>query len=228
MTPNVARAHSYLHAKFPELADFGQYSCRNIAGTGSWSQHAWSNADDFKTGPYGSAYSSSYALQQKVIAHLLEWVPTTGGPMRVYQALGMRTILAWRRSILTGSTVAGHTDHIHADYWPKGIWTPPCGGGSRRVQYPNGSIGSSFILYPNVTILTPEEEKQMAKITYRGVRNVPATSDGKPQPWAKETVDHAIKSGRWITTDEVTENFEETLTVGRYMTFEMRRDKRTA
>jgi hypothetical protein len=115
MTPNVAAIRAELELGFNGLS-FGVTNCRPIAGSTTWSQHAWSNALDI----HGAT-----TLLDKVYAWLIA---------HRYE-LQIRVIL-WR--------VKDHYDHIHVDPWPKGIGTPPCAGGKLQVRYQNGKTGDSF------------------------------------------------------------------------------------
>lgn len=151
MTPNTRRYYDLTRKRFSWIRNGGQCNCRPIAGTSQWSQHAWCNGDDAMTGPNGSAQSKRNG--DELVAWLMEMVETTGGPMRRHAALGVRTLLWWSRSVFTGNPVAGHKDHVHADFWARGTGTPPCKGGALRVAYPSGATGTSFTLWPNVTIL---------------------------------------------------------------------------
>lgn len=101
------RGDMLLH--FPLLVDWGITNCRHIAGSTSWSQHAWGNAVDLHplTKSYGDkayAYVQANAARLSV-AHLLWQVPD-------------------------------HYDHIHADFNPQGVGTPPCAGGA--LQWSSG------------------------------------------------------------------------------------------
>ena len=218
-TPNAARYHEAVFKEFSWAVQGGIFNCRGIAGSGSWSQHAWANADDVMVGPWGTASGSNRARGDALVNWLLSSVTTTGGPMLRYQAYGIRTILWWGRSRLTGSWIAGHTDHVHVDFWPKGNYTPPCAGGSRRVSYPNGTSGTSFRLYPAISII-PEEELRVA--TYRTVTNVPSDKYGKALGWAKEVVDWGIKTGLIQVKDKHPDDWNEAITSGRLWTFMMR------
>lgn len=50
MTPNAARVRDELLAKWgAQISHIGVTNCRRIAGSSTWSQHAWSNALDIHT-----------------------------------------------------------------------------------------------------------------------------------------------------------------------------------
>lgn len=116
MTKAATLLQEHLKQRWPDLT-FEGYNCRPIAGTRQWSQHSWpgSNAQDI--------FGSTARLDQ-VAAYL-----------RVNKVrFGIKTIL-WR--------VKDHYDHVHADMWPTGYGTPPCGRGRERYQYSDGKIVSA-------------------------------------------------------------------------------------
>ncbi len=94
----------------------GVTNCRKIAGSSTWSQHAWSNAADI--------YVSDYRLGDKIVKDIRE---KFGSHIKV--------VLWWTRN---------HYDHIHVDMWPTGIYTPPCAGGALRVRHKDGRYGREF------------------------------------------------------------------------------------
>lgn len=89
-------------ARFPRAANWGIYSCRHIAGSSTWSQHAWANAVDLA--PPDRAYGDKMA----------EFVRANAGALRIEHLL-------WQ--------VRDHYDHIHVDFTPNFTGTPTCAGG---------------------------------------------------------------------------------------------------
>lgn len=92
---------------------WGICSCRSIAGSSSWSQHAYCNAEDIHASASGMATIWSGFIAQAArlnVAHAIYnrriWDPSQGT-----HAYG-------------GSNP--HTDHVHVDYSPQGSGTPPC------------------------------------------------------------------------------------------------------
>lgn len=112
-TPAAERCEAAVTAAVGSLiTGIGQYNRRKIAGTNTWSQHSWGNANDF--------HVSSLQDGDVVYAFL-----NTNR-----KALGIRVLL-WR--------VTSHFDHLHADYWPKGVNTPPLSSTGRGdFQYSDG------------------------------------------------------------------------------------------
>lgn len=109
-TPAAERAERAVLQRYgPLVTKVGQYNRRPIAGTTTWSQHSWGNALDFHV--RNKAHGDQIA----------DWLRANA------KALGVRTTLWWVRS---------HYDHIHVDFWPRGLWTPPLtGNGIGWFQY---------------------------------------------------------------------------------------------
>ena len=93
----------------------GIYKCRPIADSQTYSQHSWRNAGDI-WGPIALLDEISVALDEQFGEHI--------------------RYKLWRRK--------NHWDHIHVDMWPRGLYTPPCAGGSLRVQHKDGRRGTVF------------------------------------------------------------------------------------
>jgi len=134
VTPNVAATVRWLKERYT-FFDVQTTNCRKIAGSATWSQHAWANGADL--------FASKIVLNQ--VAEDLRRVE------------GVAHVL-WQ--------VAGHFDHVHFDTWPQGSSTPPCAGGTLRVRYEDGKIGTAFpldIQLPEDTmaILTDAEQKEL-------------------------------------------------------------------
>jgi hypothetical protein len=114
-TPNINTIIDWVRSEYPDLPRIQTTNCRKIAGSKTWSQHAWSNAADiFVDRELGD-----------VLADRLR--ATFGGHIRA---------LLWE--------VADHFDHIHVETWPIGTGTPPCAGGSLKVRHANGASGTAF------------------------------------------------------------------------------------
>jgi hypothetical protein len=97
-TPAVDKLYTDVLIRFPLIESWGICNCRRISGSSSWSQHSWCNAWDMHA-------SMSYLDQ-------------------VYNYLNSRRAeynishLLWR--------IPDHFDHIHVDFLPAGVGTPPC------------------------------------------------------------------------------------------------------
>lgn len=117
----AAFALGELREQFPEVRA-GVTNCRRIANSSTWSQHAWGNALDLYSVAFG--YSTD-PRHQRFLDEVAAWVRT------YFDELSARTLL-WR--------VRDHFNHIHLDGWPKGYSTPPCAGGTMRMQYNSGQV----------------------------------------------------------------------------------------
>lgn len=116
-TPNVDAVIDWVEAEYPDLPRIQTTNCRPIAGSSTWSQHSWANAADI-------------FVDRQTGDELAPQLRTMFGPH-------IRTLL-WQ--------VKDHYDHIHVDFWPTGISTPPCAGGTLRVRYRDGTVGDTFTL----------------------------------------------------------------------------------
>jgi len=98
-TPDLRVLMARMAAKFPGIQTGGVWNRRKIAGTNTWSQHAWGNAIDL----YDSAGGHNKAYLDEVAAWL-ERQPET-------------RLVLWQ--------VKSHFDHIHYETNPKKSGTPP-------------------------------------------------------------------------------------------------------
>ena len=100
MTEPCRQFRAEVFARYPKLTDLGYYNRRPIARSKVWSQHAWGNAQDLG-GPVVTLDLAAAWLQAN------------------RSRLNIRVLL-WR--------VPDHYDHIHVDFNPKQIGTPPLPG----------------------------------------------------------------------------------------------------
>jgi TP901 family phage tail tape measure protein len=113
-SPHANFYRAAVQQAWPGLRFGGMYNRRFIAGTHTWSQHAYGNAVDEMTPslPYGDQVRNWVAERSALfsIAHLL-----------------------WR--------VPGHFNHVHADFWPQGTGIPGGGAGmSHTMPRPPGGV----------------------------------------------------------------------------------------
>jgi len=108
VSPNASRYAAVIRAVFGDIP-MGFISRRNIAGTNTWSQHAYGNAVDVMTGA-NSSLRQSVAMFSDVHRAVLSIAHLLADP--------------WFRSPL-----GDHYNHVHADFNPQGTGTPPPGGG---------------------------------------------------------------------------------------------------
>ena len=114
-TPAANQLEAVITAKFPGTR-FGRSNCRTIAGSTTYSQHAWNNARDI--------YAPLSDPNPK------EWVDRIHRFLEAnFEELNVRLLL-WQ--------VEDHYGHMHADLWPSGYGIPPCAGGAERYKYPGG------------------------------------------------------------------------------------------
>jgi hypothetical protein len=98
-TAPLRNFHQAVFGQFKELESWGICNCRFIAGTNTWSQHAYCNAEDLN-GP-----SMAY------MDNVHKWIMQNKDKYNIHY-------VAWR--------VADHYDHIHVDFDPWGQGKPAC------------------------------------------------------------------------------------------------------
>lgn len=128
-TPNVKIVEAEVKARYPEVASFGIYNCRPIRNSSLWSQHSWANAWDITSPSKYGPRNSTNLRHMKYLDGIYAFLVSNKSRLNI-------RIILWRTK--------DHWDHIHVDMWPKGISTPPCGGGSLRVLNRDGTVGDSF------------------------------------------------------------------------------------
>lgn len=116
-TASASKAKAALAQRFPGLR-MQVSSCRKIARSNNWSQHAFDNAID--------AFAPTATLD--MVAAFLR---SNKGPLSVNNVL-------WR--------VRDHYDHVHVDFWPQGTGTPACAGGRPTWRSPaGGQVGGELV-----------------------------------------------------------------------------------
>lgn len=123
-TPNTQRIVDAVQEEFGSRVRVGAWLCRRIAGTFTWSQHAYTEEEYGYLGNAADVFPDTQATGDRVAAFI-----------RSEYAEIVKVVL-WR--------VRDHFDHVHYDTWPTGIGTPPCKGGALRVRHKDGTIGRTF------------------------------------------------------------------------------------
>jgi hypothetical protein len=91
--------------------------CTKIAGTDTWSQHAWGNAIDYVGSP-------------AELERLFQWARLQ---------LGVGTVCYRGR----GGCTTAHDDHIHIDMLPRFGGTPPCAKGTYQPSFAYAQIAGA-------------------------------------------------------------------------------------
>jgi len=141
---------------FPDVRA-GEWNCRKISGSSTWSQHSWGNALDLYH--VGWKYEVS-ARNKAFLDPIHQWLKT------YRHELSIRTLLWQTRD---------HFNHIHVDGWPKGYGNPPCNGGSLRMQYNDGRVVNGDPGPANGTPELPDKEL----VTVSDAQVLEKTMDGK-------------------------------------------------
>ena len=126
-TPETQQIVDAVVDEFGSRVRVGAWNCRPIAGTLIWSQHAYTENPETGVIYEGNAadiFPTNLLVGDQVHGFIQRNYPDTVAH------------LLWR--------VKNHFDHVHVDTWPQGYGTPPCRGGSLRVQHRDGSIGRTF------------------------------------------------------------------------------------
>ncbi len=118
-TPHATRTREALQQNFPGRLKISSNVgvCRKIKHSESYSQHSWGNALDIYGTAEHLARAHSFLLANR-------------------DALSINT-LCYNGE---GGCTTDHKDHIHADFWPKGLNVPPCAGGQSTYQAKDGTI----------------------------------------------------------------------------------------
>lgn len=121
-TPAAEKTEAIVRDLFGHLIlGIGQYNRRLISGTSIWSQHSWGNGLDIMLGGSLNTGTPTGLRNGDVIAKFLN---------DHREEFGIRAVL-WR--------VKNHFNHIHVDFWPKGVYTPPTdSSGKGYFRYSDG------------------------------------------------------------------------------------------
>jgi hypothetical protein len=114
-TNQVDLIYSAVTAKFQNVISWGICNCRSIAGSSSWSQHAWCHAWDIHATP---------AVMQAVFDFLVKEAKAKRLP--VAHAIYNRKIWTPSEGLHGYGGSNPHTDHVHVDASPNFSGTPPC------------------------------------------------------------------------------------------------------
>ena len=118
-TEQIDKIRVELFRMFSSLESWGICNCRPVAGSSTWSQHAWCNAEDV----HGSFIAMGAAA---------DWLVRSGKTRQlpVGQVIFNRRV--WEYGDSESRPYTGlnpHLDHIHYTGHPHRGGTPPCAGG---------------------------------------------------------------------------------------------------
>jgi len=109
--------HAAYFERFPGHESWGIYNCRPIAGSTSWSQHAWGNAEDFSEAGVASEDAERWLFANRNRLPISELI----GRRRVWSSA--RASEGWRA---LSSSAHQHLDHWHVTAHPLMTGSPPC------------------------------------------------------------------------------------------------------
>lgn len=130
MTPAVRRIIRVLRRSrvSDRIARAGVYSCRRIAGSSTWSQHAWGNAVDlFPDPPTGDDPADLRAIAVAVVRLATRRTPANRGRrLAVARVIDHQAMRQWTPE--RGWHAYGGTrgPHVHVEGRPTRTGTPPC------------------------------------------------------------------------------------------------------
>lgn len=110
------------------IAYAGVFNCRRIAGSSSWSQHAWGNAGDlFPKPPSADDDKQRDAIAHNVVRQATErTIANRGRRIAVAHVIDHDARRIWEPG-RGWHTYTGPTgDHVHVDFAPNRTGTPPC------------------------------------------------------------------------------------------------------
>ncbi len=148
MTPAAKQTYEAVQ-RFDFITRVGIYNRRKIGGSNNWSQHSWANGLDL--------HLVTIAEGDELDAYLNEHK----------EELGLKNIL-WR--FPNHWNVPPPMRHLHVDFWPKGVQTPPL-----------TQIGKGYFRYSNGVIIRAPIRQVPAEGT--GVDELAFLSDEAQQFW---------------------------------------------
>ncbi len=110
------------------IGSAGVFNCRRIAGSSTWSQHAWGNAVDLFPRPP----SSDDDLQRREIAHWIVWQATHKTRVNRWHPLPVAEVIDHDARVIWTPSRGWHAysgttgDHVHVSGSPLRTGTPPC------------------------------------------------------------------------------------------------------
>ena len=116
-TPAIAETHAAYFGRFGEHESWGIFNCRAIAGSTSWSQHAWGNAEDFSDGGVAAEEAGRWFNANRTKLPIAEII----GRGRIWTKA--RSSEGWRD---LSASANQHMDHWHVSGDTLMTGKPPC------------------------------------------------------------------------------------------------------
>lgn len=113
----IKTIHVAYFKRFPDDESWGVFNCRPIAGSSSWSQHAWGNAEDFSDGGVASEEAEAWFFANRTKLPIAELI----GRRKIWSKA--RATEGWRS---LSSSANQHLDHWHVSGDELQTGTPPC------------------------------------------------------------------------------------------------------
>lgn len=116
-TEALAEIHVAYFERFPAHESWGIFNCRPIAGSASWSQHAWGNAEDFSDGGVAAEEAERWFNTNKTKLPIAELIGRGRIWTKARASEGFRALSA---------SAHQHHDHWHVSADPLEAGAPPC------------------------------------------------------------------------------------------------------
>lgn len=115
----------------------GVYNCRTIAGSSTWSQHAWGNAVDLFPQPkhtskrgYVDAGEARRIIANAIVRNATKRTRANRGrKLKVAEVIDHDGRRIWTPSRGWYTYTGSRGNHVHVSGAPKRTGTPPCAGG---------------------------------------------------------------------------------------------------
>jgi hypothetical protein len=116
-TPAIEEIHLAYFDRFPGHESWGIFNCRPIAGSRTWSQHAWGNAEDFSDAGVAAEEAEEWFNANRTRLPIAELIGRGKTWTKARASEGWRALSA---------SANQHTDHWHVSGDTLMTGTPPC------------------------------------------------------------------------------------------------------
>jgi len=115
ITKRCAKYRARLVRKFRKVTGVGIFNCRKVAGSDSYSQHAWGNAADIFGPQFTRAAIVKWTLGRWVRRHY-----------KIHLVIHQETYWEYPDFRPHHYTGVPHSTHVHVDFLPYHEGIPPC------------------------------------------------------------------------------------------------------
>jgi hypothetical protein len=115
ITKRCAKYRARLVKKFKNVTGVGIFNCRKVAGSDSYSQHAWGNAADIFGPQFVRAAIVKWSLGRWVRKHY-----------HIHMIIHQETYWEYPSFLPRHYNGIPHSTHVHVDFLPYHEGIPPC------------------------------------------------------------------------------------------------------